>query len=116
MSTRAKSRKNGWSAGATTRKCWSASWPAEADDAGDNFPTRRGRSRPDERPHPRGRSHADALAGFSPDRAAARDGTVLGLSRRGDLALRRPRTRLVLEQLLMRRTYGHALRCADSLD
>ena len=31
-------------------------------------------------------------------------------------ALRRARTGLVLEQLLLRRAHGHALRCADPLD
>ena len=42
-------------------------------------------------------------------------GQCLAVSHRGGLPLRRARSGLVLEQLLLRRAHRHAFRCADSL-
>ena len=117
--TRATWRRNGWSAGATTPRCWNANSRREAAEmttiatpsvlaglvAGAG-----------QRPHPRRRPDADADARVPADRAAARDGPVLAVPHRGDLALRRARPGLVLEQLLLRRAHRHALRRADPLD
>ena len=50
------------------------------------------------------------------DPAPAAPGTLAAVPDRGDLALRRARAGLVLEQHLLRRAHGHPLRCAGTLD
>src|SRR5262249_18618372 len=66
---------------------------------------RRSRCRPD----------TNAVAGFSADRAAAGDGPEPAVSHGRNLALRRSRAGLVLEQCELRRAYRHAFRRAQSL-
>ena len=68
------------------------------------------------RAHSRRRPDADVVAGFSADRAAARNGTGVAVPHRGSVALRRARARLVLEQFFLQRAYRHAFRRADPLD
>ena len=68
------------------------------------------------RPHPAGGPDRDADAGIPHHRAAAGIRPGLAVPHRGDLALRRARPGLVLEQLLLLRAHRHALRRAGALD
>ena len=68
------------------------------------------------RRHPHRRSEPDAAAVDAGDPAAAAAGAIAAVPDRGDLALRRARPRLVLEQHQLRRAYRDPLRRTGALD
>ena len=98
----------------STRRRSSAKWRAEGHVRARLISVLRARGR--QWRHPRDRPDADAVAGISDHRAAARIRAMRAVPDRGGVALRRARTGLVLEQHQSRRAYRDAFRRADPLD